>query len=100
MRFLFLGQGFWLGDSEGLDNRQWDLERSDWGAQYGVQRRGLGLVEIELGIPGKVDPTNSVKVAFAIFFYARTLPCSSRSSHIEDFFLDLPELENVQYCWI
>lgn len=80
--FLVLGQGFGFGDLEGLERCQWGSGRKDWGAEYRVERRRLWLVEIKLGVPGEVYPADSVEVALAFFFDARTLSCSRSSGHV------------------
>ena len=59
------------------------------GAEYRVERRRLGLVEIELGVPGEVYPADSVEVALAFFFDAGTLSCSRSSGHVVEALLPI-----------
>ena len=53
-------------------------------AEYREERYWLGLVQVQVGIPGKIYPADSVKVAFAFFLDARTLSGFSSSSHVVD----------------
>lgn len=56
----------------------------DGRAKYWEERCWLGLVEVQLGIPGKIYPADSVDVAFAFFLDAWTLSWFSSSGHVVD----------------
>ena len=61
-----------------------DFAGGDGRAEYREERCRLGLVEVQLGIPGKIYPADSVDVAFAFFLDAWTLSWFSSSGHVVD----------------
>ena len=50
--------------------------------KYRIERRGFGLVEIKLRVPGKIDSADSVDVGFAFFSDTGTLSSSGGCRHV------------------